>query len=139
MPVLEYCSAVWCSAAATHIKLRDRVVNGASFITGGVFECDLAQRRSVAVLCMLYKIRCNPLHPLYGALPVSYVPLRVTRGVVIAHGYTYAPPHCRPRSIAGLLFPCQYLCGTTLVTPYSMARDWRVSRAGPMPFYWPSC
>ena len=31
LPVLEYCSAVWCSAADTHIKLLDRVVGGASF------------------------------------------------------------------------------------------------------------
>ena len=37
-----------------------------------------------------------------------------------------------PRSTAGLLFLCQYLCGTILVTPYSMVWDWRVSRAGPM-------
>ena len=44
---------------------------------------------------MLYKIRCNPLHPLYGAVPVLYVPVRVTRGAVIAHRYTYAPPSCR--------------------------------------------
>ena len=44
-----------------------------------------------------------------------------------------------PSSIAGLLFPCQYLCGTILVTPCSIVWDWRVSRAGPMPFYWPSC
>ena len=44
-----------------------------------------------------------------------------------------------PHSIAGLLFACQYLCGTILVTPYSIVWDWRVSRAGPMPFYWPSC
>ena len=43
------------------------------------------------------------------------------------------------RSITGLLFPCQYLCGTILVTPCSMVWDWRVSRAGPMPFHWPSC
>ena len=35
-----------------------------------------------------------------------------------------------PRSIAGLLTPFQYLCGTILVTPYSMVCDWRVSRAG---------
>ena len=26
LPVLEYCSAVWCSAADTHLKLLDRVV-----------------------------------------------------------------------------------------------------------------
>ena len=54
MLVLEYCSAVWCSAADTHIKLLDRVVSSACFLTGGVFECGIAHRRSVAVLCMLY-------------------------------------------------------------------------------------
>ena len=61
LPVFKYCSTVWCSAADTHLKLLDSVVSGASFLTGGVFECDLAHRRSMAVLCMLYKIRCNPM------------------------------------------------------------------------------
>ena len=65
------------------------------FLNGGLFECDLAHRRSVAVLCMLYKIGCNPLHPLYGALPVQYVPVRVTRGAEIAQRFTYAPLRCR--------------------------------------------
>ena len=69
LPVFEYCSAVWCSAADTHLKLLDRAVSGAQFLTGGVFECDISHRRPVAVLCMLYKIRCNPVHPLNGALP----------------------------------------------------------------------
>ena len=85
LPVLKYCSAVWCSAADTHLRLLDRVVSGASFLTVGVFECDLAHHRSVVVLCMLYKIRCNPMHPLYGALLEPYVPVKVTRGAVIAH------------------------------------------------------
>ena len=35
------------------------------------------------------------MHPLYVALPVPYVLVRVTRGGVIAHRYTYAPPRCR--------------------------------------------
>ena len=86
-----------CSAADTHRKLLDRVVSAATFSTGGVFECDLAHRRSVAVLCMLYKIRCYPMHPLYGALPMPCVPVRVTRGDVIAHRYTYA---CRTSQYA---------------------------------------
>ena len=77
------------------LPIHYRVVSGASFLTGGVFECDLAHRRSVAVLCMLYKIRCKPTHPLYGALLVPYLLVRVTRGAVIAHRFTYAPPHCR--------------------------------------------
>ena len=44
LPVLDYCSAVWCSAADTHLKLLDRAVSGARFLTGGVFECDIAHR-----------------------------------------------------------------------------------------------
>ena len=96
LPVLEYCSAVWCSAANKHLKLLDRaVISGARFLTGGVFECDIAHRRSVAVLCMLYKIRCNPVHPLNGALPGPYVSVRVTRGALGAHLYTFAQPRCR--------------------------------------------
>ena len=58
-------------------------------------ECDIAHRRSVAVLCMLYKIICNPVHPLNGAVPGPYVPVRVTRAALVAHWYTYARPRCR--------------------------------------------
>ena len=32
LPVLEYCSAVWCSAADTHLKLLDRAVSGYLYI-----------------------------------------------------------------------------------------------------------
>ena len=74
--VLEYCSAMCCSAADTHLKLLDRAASGALFLIWSVFECDAAHRRSGAVL---YKIRCNPMHPLNGALPGPYVPVRVTR------------------------------------------------------------
>ena len=95
LPVLEYCSAVWCSAADTHLKLLDQAVSGARFLTGGVFECDISHRRSVAVQCMLFKIRCNPVHPLNGALPEPYVPVRVTRSTLVAHWFTSAPPRCR--------------------------------------------
>ena len=57
LAVFDYCSSVWCSAAEAHLKLLDRVVSGARFLTGGVFECDIAHRRSVAILCRLYTIR----------------------------------------------------------------------------------
>ena len=56
--------AVGCSAADTHLKLLDRAVRGAWFLTG----CEIANCRSVAVLCMLYKFMGNPMHPLNGAL-----------------------------------------------------------------------
>ena len=67
-----------------HLNLLDRVVSGTCCLTGGLFECDIAHRRSVTVLCMLYKIMCNPMHDPYGALPAPYVPVRVTRGALAA-------------------------------------------------------
>ena len=122
LPFLEYCSAVWCSAADTHLKLLDREVSGARFLPGGVFECDNAHRRSVAVLCMLYKIRCNPINPLNDARPGPYVSVRVTRGALVAHRYTYAHLAVEPRSIAGLLFFSQCLSGTFLLARHCLVR-----------------
>ena len=80
-----------------NLKQLDRVVSGARFLTAGVLEFDIAHRRSVTVLCMHYMIRCNSMHPfyLYSALPVPYVPVRVTRGGLVTHQYTFAPPRCR--------------------------------------------
>ena len=46
-------------------------------------------------------------------------------------------PAAEPGSTAGFLFPSECPSGTILLTPYSMVWDWRVSRAGPMLFYWP--
>ena len=107
LPVLEYCSSVWRSASDTHLKLLDHAVSGARFQTGGVFECviDISHRRSVAVLRMLYKIRCNPMHPLNDALPGPYVPVRVTRGVLgivmrhWAHKNKSPQDFCSPLSV----------------------------------------
>ena len=53
-----------------------------------------AHRRSVAVICMKYKIRCNPMHPLHVVLPAPNVPVRIKCGALVAHRYTYEPPRC---------------------------------------------
>ena len=84
-----------------------------------MFECDIAHRRSVAVLCMLYKIWCNLMYPLNDALPGQYVPVRVTRDALVAHRHTYAPPSCRTSQYRRTLVPSQCPSGTTLLTPYS--------------------
>ena len=137
--VLEYYSAVWCSAADTHLRLLNRVVSDASFLTAVCLSVtfhivDLWQyyvccTRSGVTRCTLFMIlflcrmcRCG-LH----AVLWSYI------------GTLMRFLAAEPLSIARLLFPCQYLCGTILVTPCSMVWDWRVSRAGPRPFYWPNC
>ena len=78
----------------THtLNILDRFVRTAGFLAGGVLECNLAHSRSVAELCMLFKI--NPMHPLSGALPLPYVPACVTHGALVAHWHSFAPPRCR--------------------------------------------
>ena len=83
---------MWCSAADSHLKLLVRVVRSTGFLAGGVLECNLAHRRSVAELRMLFKIKSNPMHPLSGALPLPYVPAPVTRGALVTHNDSFAPP-----------------------------------------------
>ena len=66
LPVLEYLSAVWCSAADSHLNLLDRAGRSVRFLSGGVFVCKLTHRRSVAVLCMLFKT-CHRFTFLYSS------------------------------------------------------------------------
>ena len=68
LPASEYCSAVWCSAADSHLKLLDRVARSAGFLAGGILDYNLAHRRSVAELCMIFKIKSNPIF-----LPTQYI------------------------------------------------------------------
>ena len=73
------------------------------------------------------------MHPLYGVLPVlwSYSGILILLGILLA-----AEP--RSRSSTFISFSV-HLCGTILLTLYSMVWDRRVSRAGPMLFIGLSC
>ena len=51
------------------------------------------------------KIRFNPVHSLNGALLGPHVPVRVTRGAMVTHWYTYAPPHCRTSQNRRIFIP----------------------------------
>ena len=55
--------------------------------------------------CMLFTMRCNPVHPLNGVLPGPYVPVWVTCGAWAAHQYTYALPCCRTSQYSRTFFP----------------------------------
>ena len=105
LPVLEYSSAVWCSAADTHLRLLDRVVSGASFLTGVCLTVTLHIVALLQYYVCCTRSGCNPMHPLCGALPVPYVSVRVTRGAVIAHRFTYAPPRCRTSQYCQTFIP----------------------------------
>ena len=125
LPVLEYCSAVWCSAADSHLRLLDRARAVAcatchrspTFHMGGALECNLLHRRSVAVLCMIYKIWSNPSHPLHSELPRQFVPVRVTRAAIAAHTDAFEVPRCRTVQCSDLSFHGRCHCGMILTTP----------------------
>ena len=68
LPVQDYCSAMWCSAADSHLELLDSIIRSVVVLAGGVLECNLGHRRYVAVLCMLFKIKSKQMHPLSIAL-----------------------------------------------------------------------
>ena len=69
------------------------------------------------VLCMLYKIRCNLVHPLNGALPGPYVLVQVTCGVLVTHRYTYAPPRCRTSQYSRSFIPLSVSLWNDLANP----------------------
>ena len=94
----------------------DRVVRSAGFLAGGVLEFNLAHRRSVAELCMLFKIKSNPMHPLSGALPLPYMLAHVTRGAFVLIGTHSLFLVVGLLSIAEFLYPSLCLFGTILVT-----------------------
>ena len=61
------------------------------FFSWRVLECNLVHQRSVALLCMLFKITSNPMHPLRGALPLT---APVTRAALFARRHSFAPLRC---------------------------------------------
>ena len=96
---LEYCSAVWCLAADTYLNCWY-----------------IAYCSWVAVLRMLYNVRCNPMHHSFDALPELHIGMLIW----LLAAESFSP--------SGHLFPSQCPCGTILPTLYSMVWDWWVSR-----------
>ena len=113
-----FCSMV--PSCDTRIKLLDCVDcrKWSQFFNRGTFECNIAYRRSVALLCIPYTIRSNPMHPLYGVLAVLYVPELVIRGVLATHRYTFEPPSCKSSQYRMTLIPMH-----RSVSLYSMVWD----------------
>ena len=57
------------------------------------------------------------MHPLYGTLPEPYVLVRVIRGALIAHRYTYALPRCRTSQYRSSFFSLAVSLRNDLVDP----------------------
>ena len=79
--------------------------------------------------------QCTLLMVLY----LDHMCQRGLHAVLWSHiGYTLMHSlAAEPCSTPSLLFPSRCPSGAILLTPYSMVWAYRVSRAGPMLFYWP--
>ena len=62
LPVLEYCSVVWGSAAECHLTLLDRLVHSAERLCPGQSFDSLGLGRRVVGLCVLCWVFDNPDH-----------------------------------------------------------------------------
>ena len=111
LPVLEYCSPVWMSAATSHLSLLDRVVSQVSRLSGGSVSCDLWHRRKVASLSVFFKIDSLVDHPVRGLYPAQYVLRRPTRGALAAHSRSFEMPRSRTVRFYALLFCLAFVCG----------------------------
>ena len=125
LPVLEYCSEVWCSAADTYLGLLDRVVNGIP--AGGVLERNFSEHQSVVVVCMLYKIRSHRTIPYCGALSLPSVQCRLHVLSWSLEGILMHLGSGKAHSNVGLLYLTQYNYETMLVAACSKVYDWQVS------------
>ena len=112
LPVLEYCSPVWMSAATSHLSLLDRVVGQVSQLSGGSVSCDLWHRRKVASLCVFFKIDSLVDHPVRGLFPAQYVLRRPTRGALAAHSRSFdMPALCSIAEWVAWVCICWWRCG----------------------------
>ena len=57
------------------------------------------------------------MHPLCAALPVPYVPVRVTRGTLITLRYMYVSPRCRTSQYYRTFIPFSVCLWNDLVDP----------------------
>ena len=57
------------------------------------------------------------MHLLRGALPLPYVPTRVTRGALIAHRHSFAPPRCRTSQYRSSFVPLSVCLWNDLSDP----------------------
>ena len=80
------------------------------------------------------------MHPLYGALPVPYVTVWVTRGALVAHLYTYVPTRCTTSQYSSTFIPLTVSLWNDLADPvFDQLCDWQISIEAPMLFIGLSC
>ena len=69
LPILEYCSPVWGSAAECHLKRLERQVYSVARLCPDQSSLSLCHRRRVTWQSMLFMVNSNSNHCLFNELP----------------------------------------------------------------------
>ena len=109
LPFFEYCSVIWMSAADVHLNSLNRVFTSARFLTP--IGINLTHRRSVAAMCIFFKILKNSNHPMHSRLPGPVQQMRRTRRQL----------RMNSRALASALTPQSVQFNRTFV-PYAVER-----------------
>ena len=70
-----------------------------------VVPCNLNNRRSVAGLCMLYKVRGRVSHPLIACLPAPYRRERLARRAEALNEFAFESVRCRTNQYSRSFIP----------------------------------
>ena len=103
LPHFEYCSAVWLSAADSHLKLLDRSFNSVKFLLTDL-DLDIGHRRDIGALSILYKIVNDSSHPLHKFLPNFHQPARATRMAVAQNSMAFEVGRCATNQFSRCFF-----------------------------------
>ena len=107
LPILEYCSPVWGSAAECHLQLLERQVYSVARLCPDQAFLSLCHRRHFAALCMLYKVNSNLNSCLFSELLSASVRVRHTRDTAAAHPLEFEVSRCRTSQFARCFLPAQ--------------------------------
>ena len=94
LPLLEYCSPVWMSAAARDLHLLDRVAQGGRFLFPNSRNYNLDHRRMVSCLSVFHKLYFNRELPLSSLIPDPLQLPRATRYAEQQHRFVVTVPRC---------------------------------------------
>ena len=119
-PVLEYCSVVWCLAADTHLKLLDRAVSGARFLTGvclSVILLIVDPGQSCVCFIRSGVTRWTLLIVLYLVHMCQCWLHAVLCSLVYTSVHLYAPPRCRISEYSWTFIPFSVSLWNDLANP----------------------
>ena len=128
LPILEYCSPVWGSAAECHLQLLGRQVYSVAILCPDQSFLSLCHRRRVVGLSMLYKVNSNSNHCRFSELPSAFTRVRQTRPAAAAHPLEFEVSRCRKSQFARSFLPAQVWMWNYIPYIAFDTRSWMGSR-----------